>query len=467
MRLFVLIFAFFAGLFFFSPASVEACSCGGSGLPCEAFWNASAVFSGEVQEVDVIVPESVMSDGTRSYGPISKKIHLSVIEKFSGIGEEKFVEINTGGGGGDCGYNFQKGLKYLVYAYKDSQTGALSTGICTRTQLLEKAAEDVAYFKSLKTAKPEARIYGSVFQTFARRNDTPYTNPKPLAGISVNIDGGGGKFETQTGEGGGYEFKGLSAGEYKIGIKTPEKLWGYEQSQTVKVRDKGCAGYSFFLQNKTVLSGKLLNEKSEPAAKISIDLIPVEQVNNSRQSDRQSAYTDDEGKFIFRSIPGGKYYLGIRLSGSSDTLFPYPQTFYPGTLNLNEAKVVSIEEGQILENYDFKLPQKLSTRKISGTIVYPDGTPAANAYISVNETEYFYSFSYRGVGDSKSDGTFSFELVDGIRYLVKPYVSLKGGEQRHAEPIEIPASGHVRNLKFIITEPNGNCEKCLRWKRNK
>jgi len=467
MRLFVLIFAFFAGLCFFPPVSVEACSCVGSRLPCEDFWDASAVFSGEVQEVVVITPEAVAADGTRIYGPISKKIHLSLIEKFSGIGEEKFVEINTGGGGGDCGYNFQKGLKYLVYAYRNEQTGTLSTGICTRTRLLEKAEEDIDYFRSLKTAKPVARIYGSVFQTFTRRNDASYIEPKPLAGILIRADGRSRKFETQTGKDGSYKFEGLAAGEYKIGIEVPEKLWGYEQSQTLKVYEKGCAGYSFYLQNKTILSGKLLNEKSEPAAKIFVDLIPAEQVNNSRQSDRQSAYTDDEGKFIFRSIPVGKYYLGIRLSGSSDILFPYPQTFYPGTLNLNEAKVVSIEEGQILENYDFKLPQKLSTRRISGIVVYPDGTPAANARISVNETEYFYSFSFRGGGDSKSDGTFSFEMVDGIRYLVKPYVSLKDGEQRHAEPIEISASGDIRNLKFIITEPNGNCEKCLRWKRNK
>lgn len=323
-----------------APVISRACSCVGSGQPCQAFWNASAVFSGEVQEVNVITPESVAPDGTRIYGPMSKKIQLSVIEKFSGIGEEKFVEIKTGGGGGDCGYNFQKGLKYLVYAYRNSETGALSTGICTRTQLLEKAAEDFDYFKNLKTAKPGARIYGSVFQTYTRRNDAPYLEPKHLPGILVSADGRGGKFETRTGEDGGYEFKGLAAGEYKIGIKIPEGLWGYEQSQTLKAFDKGCAGYSFFLQNKTVLSGRLLNEKSEPAAKISVNLIPVDQVNNSRQFDSQFAYTDDEGKFIFRSIPGGKYYLGVRLSGLSDTLFPYPQTFYPGTLNLSEAKAL-------------------------------------------------------------------------------------------------------------------------------
>jgi hypothetical protein len=226
---------------------------------------------------------------------------------------------------------------------------------------------------------------------------------------------------------------------------------------------------AFFLQNKTFLSGKLLNENSEPAAKILVELIPVENVNNLRQSDRQFAHTDDAGKFLFRSIPAGKYYLGIRLSGMADTQFSYPRTFYPGTLTLDQAEIIAIEEGQILENYDFKLPKKLSMRTISGIVVYPDGTPAANAYFSVNETEYFYSFSYQGVGESKSDGTFSFELVDGIRYLIKPVVSATDTQsrQRHAEPIEIPAYGDVINLKFVITEPNGNCDRCLRWKRNR
>jgi len=465
MRLLILFFAFVAGLFLVVPASVQACSCIGAGAPCQEFWNASAVFSGEVGEIDVINPESVTADGTRVFGPMSKKIRLFIIEGFSGIAEEKILEINTGGGGGDCGYNFQKGQKYLVYAYKNLQTGALSTNICTRTRLLENAAEDVEYFKSLATAKPDAKIFGSVYQIYARRNDAPFIKPLPLTGILVRAEGTGGKFETKTGENGGYEFANLAAGEYKIGIETPKNLWGYEESKLVKVYEKGCAGYSFAVQTKTVLSGKLTNEKSEPAAKVSVELIPVEQINKSGNADRNFAYTDDEGKFLFRSIPGGKYYLGVRLSGLSEVLFPYPQTFYPGTLNLAEAAPVTIDEGQILENYDFKLPKKLPMRKIQGTVVMPDGTPAANAQITVNETEYFFSFSFYGMGETKPDGTFSFEIVDGIRYLVKPYISLKDG-QRHAEPIEIPADGDVTNLKFVITEPGGNCEKCLRWTRN-
>jgi len=76
MRPFVLIFTFFVGLFM-SPAPVTACSCAGSGLPCEAFWNASAVFSGEVQEAIVIAPESVkVAQDTE----VSELIYFSVEE---------------------------------------------------------------------------------------------------------------------------------------------------------------------------------------------------------------------------------------------------------------------------------------------------------------------------------------------------------------------------------------------------
>lgn len=464
MRRLVSIFTLVLGFLFVTPASIKACSCFSPGAPCEAFWKTAAVFSGEVAEVETITPETVQADGRRLFGPRRRVVRISVIEGFRGVFEqEKSLEIHTGGGGGDCGYNFQKGQKYLVYAYKNTLSGALSTSICSRTRLLEKATEDVEYFRSLATAKPGAKIFGHIFQTYPRRNDAPYIKPQPLPGITViaQAASGGGRHETKTGEDGKYEFVDLTPGEYQIGIKTPENLWGYEESKPVKVYDKGCAGYGFALQTKTFLSGRLFNEKSEPAAKVSVEMVPADQVNNTRQFDRQFAHTDDEGRFLFRSIPAGKYYLGVRLSGMAEISFPYPQTFFPGTTDLAGARIISVEEGSILENYDFKLPKKLATRKIQGTVVYPDGTPAANAYLSVNETEYFFSFLFRGVGSTKPDGTFSFEIVDGIRYLVKPYVNLKGG-QRHAEPVEIPASGDVTNLKFVITEPNGNCERCWR-----
>jgi hypothetical protein len=54
------------------------------------------------------------------------------------------IKILTGWGGGDCGYQFERGQRYLVYAYVD-RDGVLGTSICTRTRELEHAGEDLAF----------------------------------------------------------------------------------------------------------------------------------------------------------------------------------------------------------------------------------------------------------------------------------------------------------------------------------
>jgi hypothetical protein len=48
------------------------------------------------------------------------------------------VVVETGVGGGDCGFEFNKGESYLVFASKED-SGHLSTGICSGTRLLRDA----------------------------------------------------------------------------------------------------------------------------------------------------------------------------------------------------------------------------------------------------------------------------------------------------------------------------------------
>ena len=46
-----------------------------------------------------------------------------------------------------CGYNFQINFEYLVYAY--NYNGGIYTNICTRTDLLENAIEDLEFLNGL------------------------------------------------------------------------------------------------------------------------------------------------------------------------------------------------------------------------------------------------------------------------------------------------------------------------------
>ncbi len=390
-----------------------------------------------------------------------------VNESFRGI-EEKSVELETGMGGGDCGFRFENGQSYLIYAYRNKETGKLGTGICTRTQLLSKASEDLEYFRGLKDAKAGGTVYGLVTKYLVRKSDDEYKPNPPLANIRLTFAGNEKSYEALTDEKGEYRLSNLQAGEYKMRVKVPEGMWGFEKEEIVKIPDKGCAVTFTALSTKTFLSGTVQTDEAAPIGEMAVNLIPVEQINERYQKDTYSAWTDEKGRYKFKEVPAGTYYLGVRLDRLRETNFPYPRTFYPGTTNLFEAQPITVVEGQIVEGYDFKLPKKLLPRKIQGIVVYPDGRPAANAMIGIEESEYAEGSMGYAPTQTKTDGSFSLTAMNGLRYLIKPVASDPlSHRQSHAEPIEIPANGDVTNLKFIITEPNGNCAKCLRWKRSK
>lgn len=450
----------FTLILFFLPVLANACSCISSGPPCQSFGNTYAVFTGKVESISDY--PTTTNAGNSKFQYVQKAVKLTVTESFRGI-KENSVEIITGRGGGDCGYNFESGREYVVYAYQNKETGKLGTGICTRTRPIEKAEEDLQYFREIAKGAKDISIYGQVFRTFTRKQDEPYRNPEPLENIILTLSNG----ETiSTNEKGEYRFDKLLPQEYTITPTIPNGLWGGNKPEgKVKLNPNGCAVVSFWLSANTSLSGKLFDENSQPLPDTSVQLVPVDQIN-VHQKDLQMAHTDNEGRYIFHSIPNGDYYLGVRLFRIADLLFPYPRTFYPNTLSLAEAKVITIKEGNILKDFEIKIGQKLKQRKVSGIVVYPDGKPAENATVIAEEVEY----SENSMGyafQANKDGTFTLTLSEGLRHIIKAVVPATDtpARQRHAEPIEIPANGEVNNVRLVITEPNGTCSKCFPWRR--
>jgi hypothetical protein len=88
-----------------------------------------SVFSGRVLEIS--------HDPQNFYRTVKFKVEKS----WKGTLPEETTVV-TGLGGGDCGYRFEVGEKYLVYAY-GSNENKLETNICQRTAKLSDATEDV------------------------------------------------------------------------------------------------------------------------------------------------------------------------------------------------------------------------------------------------------------------------------------------------------------------------------------
>ena len=117
-------------------AEVYACTCAvpDPGLPLKrqvrmALNESRAVFSGRVIEVKED-PQAAS---------VVVRLRVERFWKGSPPGE---VSVVTGLGGGDCGYRFEVGQSYLVYAHA-SGGGGLGTNICQRTARLSEASKDL------------------------------------------------------------------------------------------------------------------------------------------------------------------------------------------------------------------------------------------------------------------------------------------------------------------------------------
>ncbi len=125
-----------------------ACSCIQPSPPQESLEQATAVFAGRVTNIE----KPFIS--TSSLDPITATFDVSQVWK----GDiTQTVAIRTAQDSASCGYPFELGQEYIVYAWADpDHPGELNTGLCSRTNLLFQAQEDVqALGQSLQPAVDE------------------------------------------------------------------------------------------------------------------------------------------------------------------------------------------------------------------------------------------------------------------------------------------------------------------------
>lgn len=138
------------GLLAAPPAA--ACSCIPTPTHEEALGMADAVFTGTVESVEEgfretqwgRVPEVrvVLSlDRVWKGGEAGDDAAASPSARALGAGER--VDLVTGTGGGDCGFPFEEGETYLVYA-SSTERGPLTAGICTRTRPFKGTDEELS-----------------------------------------------------------------------------------------------------------------------------------------------------------------------------------------------------------------------------------------------------------------------------------------------------------------------------------
>jgi hypothetical protein len=118
----------------------------------------------------------------------------------------------------DCGYDFQKGETYLIYADSDEETARIETTSCTRTKRLTDASDDLAYLYFHENGGNEStRLEGFVTDD-PTQDVSRFVNSirSPVSDIVLKLQSGDNARYTRSAADGRFVFDGLAAGQHSL-----------------------------------------------------------------------------------------------------------------------------------------------------------------------------------------------------------------------------------------------------------
>jgi hypothetical protein len=184
-----------------------------------------------------------------------RRVRFQVKTTFRG---EESTEVWTDSG--DCGYDFQVGETYLVYADEDEETDRINTSVCYRNRRLSDAGDDLAYLFFYQNGGDEsARLEGFVTsdELYQRDLDKAHDPEKvklPAPGVILELNSGHGRRYTQTDRDGRFVFDGLAGGEYSVSVFDagyPELVKLLAGPARVQVEKQGCASQILLVPKRT------------------------------------------------------------------------------------------------------------------------------------------------------------------------------------------------------------------------
>src|SRR5262249_43378153 len=131
------------------------------------------------------------------------------------------VTVRTGFGGGDCGYRFVSGARYLIDASKTEDM--FFTAVCFRTAPVEKAEVDLRNLRRIAGGQRVPDLTGVLMR--GNETDDGYS-VTPLKGVPVEAKRitAGIAQKAVTDDQGSFTFARLAKGKYKLTLGLPANL---------------------------------------------------------------------------------------------------------------------------------------------------------------------------------------------------------------------------------------------------
>ena len=347
---------------FVLPAA--ACSCGGGGI------RSCPVPTADIIVVATVVSEELVHGGAapalpypnptpayrtaRPTMPLPQpepwgrvKVTLSVSERLRGDSGNSLV-VRTESGTEACGYPFEVGHEYLVFA--NEFQGNLTVNTCSATQPAKMAVSIIQQLRTLRDGTALPGIFGSVMTHPAVWSQAGWEHIQPVPRLTVTARADHGEYRTQTADDGSYEFRGLpNAGTYQLSVEQPAGrlvLWD-GGADHVGVGVGFACPVNFELYYDGRISGTVIGPDGQPrSGSITAWYAGPEKLNAAPVESKV-----ENGHFEIARLWPGRYRLVFQ--ASADGQSSSGAIYYPGTKVESEAALIELGEAAHVDGLRF------------------------------------------------------------------------------------------------------------------
>lgn len=363
-----------------SFAEMGACTCASGGGPaCEETWRESvdSIVLGRVLKIEPADRAMSAPAGAMSMTMMGGTNAVTVVveEAYRGT-QEKTVRLYTAASSAACGYPFQQGERYLVFASvtKDKK---LIVSLCSATKPAKYADEDIGYLRSLPSLPPTATIMGSLWKYTHDPNFKPKFQPSimdhfrppeqeyvamiPASGATVVVKGGDGTTHRSTVDSdGNWRIASLPPGYYFVEPQFDDTIFVHPFRRRVEVVSRGCAWSDIRIETNGRISGKLGHSTPEQDwALLKVFALPVEKPD-LRHPSMEGTLESRQSEFEIAPLPAGQYILGGYLvkQVSVDNGYTFRDmapTYFPGVTDVKLAAPIVVGEGKAVKGIVFTM----------------------------------------------------------------------------------------------------------------
>jgi carboxypeptidase family protein len=277
---------------------------------------------------------------------------------------------------------------------------------------------------------------------------TEATSGAPISGarvtLTIVVDVPSGTFgrrprQAITDANGAFAFDGLEPGQYILNVdKTgfasyPDMLGdGLPERLTVDANHKKLE-LRIELKKGAVIAGRILNAAGEPQADLEVSAFRrTDKVGPLGFAQNGNARTNDLGEFRMASLAAGDYIVvaSVPLGGPFEavqtaTTTTFAPTYFPGTLDQNAARVMTLAPGQTATGVEFAIV-RVAAFRVSGIAVDRAGRPSPRAIVMIMPDLRTSASFAPMMSIAADDGTFTIGNVAPGTYRVTAHANAGG-----------------------------------------